>query len=264
MTTPVLNERGVELYEATHEVLAERVREMGGVDAVITDCPYSDRTHAGHDGGAAQANGTDDRWTRSNGRVESKRQRRDLDYSAWTPADVHAFVKLWSPLTRGWIVSLTDDGLFTAWREALDAARRQTFQDIPCVIRGMSVRLVGDGPSSWAVHAAVGRPRTKTMAAWGTLDGAYVGPSERQPVVGGKPEWLMRALVRDYSREGDLVCDPCMGGGTTGIACVAEGRRFIGGDVDPAHVAIAAERLRALPTQAKRGTLALDFGRTGT
>lgn len=257
----VLDERGVRLYQADWRALLDVARDAGGVDALIVDAPYSERTHAGHDGGAAQANGADCLWPRANGMVEAKRQRRDLDYGAWTADDVAAFVDAWHPLVRGWIVSLTDDGLFPHWRAAMDRVGRQTFQDVPCVVRGMSVRLVGDGPSSWAVHAAVGRPRTKAMAQWGTLDGAYEGPYERQSVVGGKPAWLMRALVRDYTRPGDLVCDPCVGAGTLGVACIAEGRRALLGDRDPAHVALAAERLRALPAEPKRGTLPL-FGRS--
>jgi hypothetical protein len=64
----------------------------------------------------------------------------------------------------------------------------------------------------------------------------------------------MRALVRDYSRPGDLVCDPCAGAGTTLVAAKMSGRRFIGSDIDAAHVAIAQRRLdETVPCDA-RGT----------
>jgi DNA modification methylase len=43
----------------------------------------------------------------------------------------------------------------------------------------------------------------------------------------------MRALVRDYSRPGDLIVDPCMGSATTILAAVIEGRRAIGAEMDP-------------------------------
>jgi tRNA G10 N-methylase Trm11 len=49
----------------------------------------------------------------------------------------------------------------------------------------------------------------------------------------------MRALVRDYSRPGDLVCDPCCGAGTTLRAAIEEGRRAIGGDIDAGRLAHA-------------------------
>ena len=56
------------------------------------------------------------------------------------------------------------------------------------------------------------------MRGWGTLPGAYHGApfdegentvtSSKRIVPGGKPTWLMRAIVGDYSRPGDLVVDP--------------------------------------------------------
>lgn len=43
-----------------------------------------------------------------------------------------------------------------------------------------------------------------------------------------KPLDLVRWLVLSYTNPGDLVVDPFMGSGTTGVACVQLGRRFIG------------------------------------
>ena len=63
-------------------------------------------------------------------------------------------------------------------------------------------------------------------------------------VAGAKPPNLMRALVRDYTRPGDLVCDPCAGGGTTLLAAVQEGRRAVGSEMDPETHAKAVERLK--------------------
>lgn len=88
-----------------------------------------------------------------------------------------------------------------------------------------------------------GRPRSREWARWGTLDGAYVGGQERKQVVGGKPLWLMRAIVGDYSRDGDLVVDPCMGAGTTLVAAVELGRRAIGCEPDAGRFEMAAKRL---------------------
>jgi site-specific DNA-methyltransferase (adenine-specific) len=65
----------------------------------------------------------------------------------------------------------------------------------------------------------------------------------RSGVMGGKPLWLMRALVRDYSRPGDLICDPCAGAATTLIAARAEGRHSVGAEMDPATHALAAKRI---------------------
>jgi site-specific DNA-methyltransferase (adenine-specific)/modification methylase len=40
-----------------------------------------------------------------------------------------------------------------------------------------------------------------------------------------------------------LVLDPYMGSGTTGIACIRTGRRFIGIEIDPTHYATACRRI---------------------
>jgi hypothetical protein len=53
-------------------------------------------------------------------------------------------------------------------------------------------------------------------------------------------------LIEMASRPGQLVVDPFMGSGTTGVAAVRLGRRFVGCDVDPESVAAATSRLRSL------------------
>jgi hypothetical protein len=223
--------------------LAKHVRRtVGQVDALIVDAPYSERTHSGQpDPGQ---DGT---------------HRRPLAYASWSAVDVADFCATWVPLVSGWIVSITDSELCSAWREGMEAAGRLSFQPLALVERSMTVRKTGDGPSSWVTWGVVGRPRGREWARWGTLDGAYVGNQEPKQVVGGKPLWLMERLVEDYTRPGDLVCDPCMGAGTTLLAAKLLGRRYIGGDLDESHVEIARERLRDLPAQPKKGTLALPW-----
>ena len=60
-----------------------------------------------------------------------------------------------------------------------------------------------------------------------------------------KPIELM-AWCMDKAKvaEGQTVLDPFMGSGTTGIACIRTGRRFIGVEKDPAHYATALERIQ--------------------
>lgn len=58
-----------------------------------------------------------------------------------------------------------------------------------------------------------------------------------------KPMELCRWLVRTYSRPGDRVLDPFMGGGNAGLAAIREGRRFTGIELDGDYHAAAAKRL---------------------
>ncbi len=59
-----------------------------------------------------------------------------------------------------------------------------------------------------------------------------------------KPVDLIRYLIRTYSRAGDLVLDNAMGSGTTGVAAIAEGRRFFGIELEPPCFDIASNRIR--------------------
>ena len=58
-----------------------------------------------------------------------------------------------------------------------------------------------------------------------------------------KPLALMRWLVRLLCPPGGLVLDPTAGSGTTGVAAVLEGRRFLGIELEPAYIEIAAARI---------------------
>ena len=58
-----------------------------------------------------------------------------------------------------------------------------------------------------------------------------------------KPVPLMKRIITDLTNLGDLILDPFMGSGTTGIACVQTGRNFIGIEIDPKYYAIAEKRI---------------------
>lgn len=206
-------------------------------DALIFDAPYSQETHE-HD------------TKRSDGYASEGLRP---SYDAFGPAEIREVCESWAPRTRGWMVSVTDSELFPVWRDEMRRVGRYAFNaPVPCVIVGMSVRIQGDGPSSWTVYAAVSRPSDETYAKWGTLPGAYRVPPEhywgnhdnRHAGGGrGKPQWLMNALIRDYTRPGDVVVDPFAGWGTTLSSCAELSRIGIGAECDPAAYAEAVRRL---------------------
>jgi ParB-like chromosome segregation protein Spo0J len=59
--------------------------------------------------------------------------------------------------------------------------------------------------------------------------------------------------VRAVSEPGEVVFDPFLGSGTTAVAAVTEGRRFLGGDIDSACVETTRRRLMDLATVAADG-----------
>lgn len=202
---------------------------------MVTDPPYSARTHVGHD--------------------EQSQRRRDgaaaktLGYGALSEHDARALARLLHEHCPGWIVWLTDSELAHVCRKAFDDLGRTTFAPVPYHHPGRSVRLAGDGPSSWTDWIIVAR--TKAQNRWGTLRGGYVANQgwDDKERMGGKPTRLMRLMVGDYSRRDDVVCDPFMGSGTTGVACMLEGRDFIGIEIDPDAFDIACRRIEQAQRQ---------------
>jgi len=67
------------------------------------------------------------------------------------------------------------------------------------------------------------------------------GPDNKHPTV--KPVKLMAYLITLGSREGEVVLDPFMGSGTTGIAAKGLKRQFIGIEKNPQYFEIAEERI---------------------
>ena len=58
-----------------------------------------------------------------------------------------------------------------------------------------------------------------------------------------KPVELMEFYILNSSDRGDVVLDPFMGCGSTGVACVNTGRQFIGIELDPVYFEIADKRI---------------------
>ena len=58
-----------------------------------------------------------------------------------------------------------------------------------------------------------------------------------------KPVHLMAWLIRLISKENDVVLDPFMGSGTTGVACKLLNRNFIGIELNEEYIKIAEARI---------------------
>lgn len=234
-------------------------------DLLCFDAPFSEQTHSGHAAGRPRPEQLA-RYAERGGAMRNSQHRavrvryeaaraaegigrRAIEYPHWAPSDVDAFVALWHPLARGWLVTITDHVLAPAWIAALGRTGRLVFPPLPLVETGSRCRMTGDGPSNWTCWIIVARPRCREFAEWGTLRGAYIVPGERafngadgsDRVVGGKSLAAMRQIIADYSRPGDLVVDPTSGGGTTLRAAIREGRRCIGLEKMPEHAQLSAQ-----------------------
>ena len=64
-----------------------------------------------------------------------------------------------------------------------------------------------------------------------------------------KPPELARHFIRLHTAPGGVVLDPFMGGGSTGVAAVKEGRSFIGCEIDPQWFDLSCKRIEAAYAQ---------------
>lgn len=217
----------------------------GSVDAVITDPPYSS-------GGMFRGARRQDVHTKyvntdsiSGHTLEAftgdSRDQRSYGYR----------VALW----LGECLRIVKPGgvaaLFTDWRQL--PATSDALQAGGFVWRGVV---------PW--HKPSGRPVQGRWAnsceyvVWGTngprdlgaLDGTALpgffqanSPRERDHIT-QKPLSVMRSLVK-IAPKGGTVLDPFMGAGTTGVAAVNEGRRFVGAELTAHFQQVARERIEA-------------------
>ncbi|HEY8147265.1 MAG TPA: site-specific DNA-methyltransferase [Kofleriaceae bacterium] len=84
----------------------------------------------------------------------------------------------------------------------------------------------------------------RKLADLGVAD-IITAPRVRGGYPAEKPVAVSEVLVRQSSREGDLVVDPFMGSASVGVAAVVQGRRFLGNDLCEEAIEVARRRLVA-------------------
>jgi site-specific DNA-methyltransferase (adenine-specific) len=103
---------------------------------------------------------------------------------------------------------------------------------------GLKVRIA-EGEYCW--HKRGTKPRAFRHLWSGAYRASEHGEPSQHPTQ--KPvallEWCLDMV------EGKTILDPYMGSGTTGIACIRTGRRFIGIEIDPNHYDTAVARISA-------------------
>ena len=207
--------------------------DVGSVDAVIADPPYSQRSEDGFRSGTTVAN----------------RTAPGMGYDPLTEPEAAAYLEAWDRMAESWCVVFGDHISFRWWETASNSLGRYTFPPVVIAKIGAPPRMSADGPGSHCEYVMVSRPKQKRFLSWGALRGWYpmntVKGGESIGVTGAKHPNLMRAIVKDYSRPNDLICDPCAGGGTTLLAAAIEGRRAIGAEMDPETFDKAVKRLSA-------------------
>jgi hypothetical protein len=240
-------------WEIIHGDCIEVMRGMAdkSVAHVITDPPYSEVTHAAAAAAAAAARDLPDGNKR---RVyASGANGFGFDH---LPAEHRApLASEFARLAARWALIFSDQEGVGRWIEAvrlggLDHVRVGQWAKI-----GATPQFTGDRPAQACeaieIAHAKGRKRWNgggKHALWShpiaALDAKTSGELRPEHIT-PKPVSLMLELVELFTDPGELILDPFCGSGTTGVAAIRLGRRFIGIEKDAKYAALARERLEA-------------------
>ncbi len=132
------------------------------------------------------------------------------------------------------------------WKFNVDGARRPHKEDWTGrdATRYMAERTVWSGTKTAPPNPKGAKPSDVLTYPVGGTRWAAVGYAHNAPM----PLELAEDLVRRYSFPGDLVFDPFGGAGTTPVACIRQGRRWLMAEITEA-AALIAERRTQLATQ---------------
>ena len=207
---------------------ADVLPTLDKVDAVVTDPPYTDKTHKG----ARTGNG----------------DTVLVDFDCITDKDFINFVKQFVEISKTWVVMTCD------WMHTAELAKEMPDEFIRAGVwvkpNGMP-QYTGDRPAmGWESVAILHRTGKKIWngggrhAVWNIPKVHGNHPTE-------KPLALIESFLNLFTNKENIVLDPFMGSGTTGVAAVKMDRNFIGIEREQKYFDIACERIETIQKQNK-------------
>lgn len=229
-------------YTLIHGNNRDHYDRLVPVQCVLTDPPYGDEVHL-----------KDKLGRKPDGEVDAM----PVPFDQLDAEDVARLAVFLREHCRGWALVFSQTEQINFWREqmeglSLDASGEKLVRynrpmvwikpDAKPNFRGhgpgtgfetIQAYWCGGGPQSWNGGGQVGvfyHPRGRRV------EGELKHPT-------AKPVSLMKELVRLFTNPGDIIFDPFMGCGSTGIAAIELGRRFIGIEKDETYFNEAARRM---------------------
>lgn len=209
------------------------------VDVSIDDPPYDDHTHkAGRRGATGMREPT-----RPAAQRAQFNRNRNLGFAAITPEEMAESARQRARVTRRWVItfcavemvgdSAKDGG--KGWRAHLERAGLEYVRTAVWHKLGCTPQFTGDRPAQAVEAIVIAHAPGRKRWNGGGKHGYYAHPIVLDRAHNGgrlhttqKPLSLMRELIEDFTDPGELVLDSYAGSGTTGLAAIQLGRRFIG------------------------------------
>lgn len=226
MTTVYYQDDAVTLYLGDCRDVLATLGERS-VDCVITDPPYTERTH-----GMAKTNKGKGHGVKA------------VDFAPISDADLRELLTECGRVSRRWVVAnLAYQHAFAF--DAAPPAGLRTLRLGVWVKTNPMPQISADRPGQgWESIAYMHRDDEKPTWHGGGRAGNFTHRSvsgEGHPT--SKPLPMVRQWVQWFTEPGDLILDPFAGSGTTLRAAADEGRRAIGVEIDERYCEVIAKRL---------------------
>lgn len=216
-----------------------RTLDALSVDVTITDPPYEAEAHT-------------KRRRRTNKKAKAtSAYDREIAYAPLAFAPMTAALRAQAALhiartTRRWALTFCQIEAMHLWRNAFEACGHTYVRTMIWYKPDGQPQFTGDRPSpGYECIVLTHAPLKKgERMAWngGGRKGVFTDV-ETSPHPTTKPLPLMQDLVDLFTFAGELVCDPFVGSGQTGIAALRAGRNFIGWEIDAGYHNVARARL---------------------
>jgi len=208
------------------------------VDHVISDPPYEDELHSAVGKFAT---------LRNDGKKYASNRITDFGFVGINSSR-SVIASACVGASSGWVILFTLAEGVRAWRDDLQAAHAKWDTTCFWIKPDASPRFNGQGPARGAecfvtCWAGVGHRKWSAGGKRGVYTHNVNGPKRHGAHPTEKPISLMAEILSDFTSSGQTILDPFMGSGTTGVACVNLGRKFIGIEIDETYFDIACKRI---------------------
>jgi len=200
------------------------------VDHVVTDPPFESEAHT-----------KQRRVKRRSAIVTSV-----LPFAAITSDQRAAIGAHLARLARRWVLVFCQVEASVKWALALEAGGLEYIRTMVWIKPDGMPQYTGDRPGMGYESIVVAHPKGRKKWSGGGRTGVFTFNKNglgAAPHPTTKPLPLMRELIELFTNDGDLVLDPFSGSGSTGVAALQLGRRFIGWELDSSYHEIATRRL---------------------
>jgi len=211
----------------------EIIATIGRVGHVITDPPYGEKTHLGARGGGGST--------------------VLVDFASITELDFLGITSQLLDITDRWLIMTCE------WRHAAEIEKA----GLPLVRLGIwhkpngAPQFTGDRPGTGWEAVAILHNTGKKKWNGGGHHAVWSYPTVRSGSFEAcnhpteKPLPLIQKWLHQFTDKDETVLDPFMGSGSTGVACMNMGRKFIGIEIDPKHFDTACRRIQQSQQQMK-------------